>query len=98
MRRRIRAVLVVLGSAAGAGLAPVAAQACPVCWIGSGSPEHDLLARGFYWGVLFLMAMPFTVAASIGGWLWYAQRRGRGRRRKETSVQDLAWTQQGGGE
>ncbi len=98
MRRRIRAVLVVLGSAVGAGLAPVAAQACPVCWIGSGSPEHDLLARGFYWGVLFLMAMPFAVAASIGGWLWYAHRRGRGRRRKETSVQGLAWTQQGGGE
>ncbi len=98
MRRRIRAALVVLGSAAGAGLAPVAAQACPVCWIGSGSPEHDLLARGFYWGVLFLMGMPFTVAASIGGWLWYAHRRGRGRRRNETSVQGLAWTQQGGGE
>ncbi len=98
MRMRRRAALVAWGSAAGVWLVPVAAQACAVCWTGAGSPEHDALARGFYWGVLFLMAMPFAVAASIGGWLWYAHRRGRGRRRKETSVQALAWTQQRSGE
>lgn len=98
MRMRTRAALVAWGSAAGAGLIPVAAQACSVCWIGSGSPEHDALARGFYWGVLFLMAMPFAVVASIGGWLWYAHRRGRRRRPKGALVQGLAWTQQGSGE
>lgn len=98
MRMRTGAALVAWGSAAGAGLVPLAAQACAVCWIGAGSPEQDALARGFYWGVLFLMAMPFAVVASIGGWLWYAHRRCRGRRRKETSVQGLAWTQQRSGE
>ncbi|MGH7406771.1 MAG: hypothetical protein ACREKF_02020 [Candidatus Methylomirabilales bacterium] len=98
MRMRRRATLVAWGSAAGAWLVPVAAQACAVCWSGAGSPEHDALARGFYWGVLFLMAMPFAVVASIGGWLWYAHWRGRGRRGKETSVQDLAWTPQRSGE
>ena len=98
MRRRTRATLVAWCGAAAAWLVPVAAQACGVRWTGAGSPEHDALARGFYWGVLFLMAMPFAVAASIGGWLWYAHRRGRGRRGKETSVQGLAWTEQGRGE
>jgi hypothetical protein len=89
----VRAALVAWGGAAGALLAPVAAQACAVCWTGTGGSEQDPLARGFYWGVLFLMAMPFAVVATIGGWLWYAHRRGR--RPRETSVQGLAWSQQG---
>jgi hypothetical protein len=96
MRMRTGAALVAWGSAAGAGLVPLAAQACAVCWIGAGSPEQDALARGFYWGVLFLMAMPFAVVASIGGWLWYAHRRGR-RPARETSARGLAWMEQGGG-
>ena len=95
LRWRVRAALVAWGSAGGALLAPVAAQACAVCWTGAGAPEQDPLARGFYWGVLFLMAMPFAVVAVIGGWLWYAHRRARGRRPRETSVQGLAWSQQG---
>jgi hypothetical protein len=97
MRMRIRRALVACASAAWAGLAPVAAQACPVCWTPGGSPEQDALARGFYWGVLFLMAMPFAVAGTIGGWLWYTYRR-RGRPAGETSVRGLAWGEQGGRE
>ena len=98
VRWRVRAALVAWGSAAGAFLVPVAAQACAVCWTGAGSPEQDPLARGFYWGVLFLMVMPFAVTATIGGWLWYAHRRARGRRPGKTSPQGLAWGQQGRGE
>lgn len=97
MRMRRFPTLVAWGSAAGAWLVPVAAQACPVCWTPGGSPEHDAAARGFYWGVLFLMAMPFAVAASIGGWLWYAHRRGR-RPAREVSARGLAWMEQEGAE
>jgi hypothetical protein len=49
---------------------PTLAQACAVC-VGS-SPEDS----GYFWGVLFLMAMPFAVGGLIGGWLWYHYRWG----------------------
>lgn len=94
---RARTILAAWLGAAGGWLLPVVAEACGVCWAAGGSPEHDAIARGFYWGVLFLMAMPFAVAASIGGWLWYAYRRGR-RPARETSARGLAWMEQGGGE
>jgi hypothetical protein len=28
--------------------------------------------HGYFWGVLFLMSMPFIVGSSIGGWLLYS--------------------------
>jgi len=80
LRWRVRAALVAWGGAAGALLVPVAAQACAVCWTVAGAPEHDPLARGFYWGLLFLMAMPFAVVGSIAGWLFYTHRRANGSR------------------
>lgn len=32
---------------------------------------------GFFWSALFLMVVPVAVAGLIGGWLYYAYRRGR---------------------
>ena len=60
-----RSAGVVMGAAA--VLIPVVAQACAVCWGSSG--DHS-----FTWGILFLMAMPFTIVGSIGGWLIYRYR------------------------
>jgi hypothetical protein len=51
-------------------LVPGVAEACAVCGTGPGVPD-DPTARGFYWGILFLMAMPFAVAGSIGAWMVY---------------------------
>jgi hypothetical protein len=51
-------------------LVPAIAGACAVCGTGPGI-AGDPTARGFYWGILFLMAMPFAVAGSIGAWLAY---------------------------
>ena len=51
-------------------LFPAIAEACAVCGTGLGV-AGDPTARGFYWGILFLMAMPFAVAGSIGAWLVY---------------------------
>lgn len=51
-------------------LVPALSQACAVCGTGPGV-EGDPTIRGFYWGLLFLMAMPFAVAGSIGAWLIY---------------------------
>ena len=51
-------------------LIPAAAQACSVC-MGSSPADY-----GFFWGILLLMAMPFTVGGLIGGWLFYTYRHG----------------------
>ena len=52
-------------------LDPIAAQACAVCF---GSSANDPFSRGINWGILFMMTMPFAVAGSIGGWLFYMYR------------------------
>jgi hypothetical protein len=48
---------------------PAVAQACAVCF---GSSPED---AGYVWGILFLMAMPFLVAGTIGGWILYCYHR-----------------------
>ena len=48
---------------------PTLAHACAVC----GGAEDN----GYFWGVLFLMSMPFAIGSFVGGWLWYSYRRAR---------------------
>jgi hypothetical protein len=59
------------GAWLGAGLLgsilPTAGYACAVC----GGAEDN----GYFWGVLFLMSMPFAVGSFVGGWLLYSYRR-----------------------
>ncbi|MGH7830130.1 MAG: hypothetical protein ACREP8_08115 [Candidatus Binatia bacterium] len=74
-------------------LFPLAAQACAVCL--TGSVANDPLTDAFNWSVLFLMAMPYTVLASIGMWLFYSHWRagqGQGELRKKLSTLRVAWT------
>jgi hypothetical protein len=63
----------ILGVVLGMGLIitvlPTLAHACAVC---VGSSAED---QGYFWGVLFLMAMPFALGSFIGGWLLYHYRR-----------------------
>ena len=66
----LAAGVVVVAAAVGA-LAPVDAHACSVCWDLS---SNDLSSRAMNWSILFLMAMPFTIVGSIGGWLVYKYR------------------------
>jgi len=98
-----RTILVWLVLAALAVPIPGAAHACAVCGSGPGTPG-DPLARGFYWGVLFLMATPFAIAGAFGGWLFYMYwraRNGRGavappakfRARLRASLRTFTWTQ-----
>lgn len=72
-------------------LLPGVAWACAVCGTGPGV-AGDPTARGFYWGILFLMAMPFAVAGSIGAWLVYRYWRARAARSRKALGVPLAWT------
>jgi hypothetical protein len=67
--RRANLRLVLLAAIAGVLLAHGVAHACAVC--GHATTLGDPLGRGFYWGMLFLLAMPFSVVGTIGGWLAY---------------------------
>jgi len=68
---RTSVLTALLGSQLSALALPTSGLACAVC-VGSSVEDY-----GYYWGVLFLMAMPFTVGGVIGGWLIYAYRRSR---------------------
>ncbi len=78
-------------------LLPTAARACAVCGTGPGI-AGDPTARGFYWGILFLMALPFTIAGSVGGWLVYRYWRARGLTWRKVWVGPLAWTHKENGQ
>jgi hypothetical protein len=54
-------------------MVPAAARACAVCFGGS-SPD---LARGFTWGVLILLLLPFVLMASLVGLIVYHIRKNK---------------------
>ena len=72
-------------------LVPATAYACAVCGFGPGV-AGDPTARGFYWGILFLMAMPFAVVGSIGAWLVYRYWRASTDHRRTGVVAPFVWT------
>ena len=45
-----------------------AAWACPSC---NQALDGDPAALAFYWGTLFMMAMPYTIALTIGGGVFF---------------------------
>ena len=57
---------VLLGVGLISTVLPTAAYACAVC----GGAEDN----GYFWGVLFLMSMPFAIGSFVGGWLLYSYR------------------------
>jgi hypothetical protein len=57
-------------------LLPAAAQACTVCF---GEDPSSGLARGFYWGVVFLLTLPFTLFGVLAGLVVYHSRKNRAR-------------------
>ena len=90
LRGRILLLAAGIAVAAVGVWAPIDAQACPVCWDSS----EDLISRAMNWSILFLMAMPFTIVGSIGGWLVYKYRRSsKAERRQPALGQRVSTTQ-----
>jgi hypothetical protein len=58
---------VILGVSLIGTMLPRAASACAVC----GGAEDN----GYFWGMLFLLSMPFTVVSLVGGCLLYSYHR-----------------------
>ncbi len=55
------------------------ALGCPNCKdaVDTSDPEGLNLARGYFYSILLMLAMPFTLAGSFGCYVWREMRRQR---------------------
>ena len=60
-----------------AGLVAADALGCPNCKdaVNTADPAGLNLARGYFYSILFMLAMPFTLAGSFGAYVWREMRR-----------------------
>lgn len=70
-RIMMAAVIVVCGLAVGE------AFGCPNCKdaVNTADPEGLNLARGYFYSILIMLAMPFTLVGSFGAYVWREMRR-----------------------
>ena len=85
-RTRFSLALALLGLL-GPAASHVLAQGCAMC---GSALKDDPLGRAIGWSVLFLVAAPYAVVGSLGGYILYTYWRPAGRRR--ASVIDLIKT------
>ncbi len=79
IRNRIRGIgLAVLFFVGFTMLSASVASACPMCAqaLGNSSGGGDLVS-GFFWSIVFMMSMPFTILASLGLYFYLQVRRAR---------------------
>lgn len=61
------------------------ASGCPTCkdGVAESDPEGVNVARGYFYSILIMLAMPFTLAGSFGAYVWREMRRQERARREE---------------
>lgn len=71
-----RALLVLVAVAIVMALAGDA-LACPTCkdGVAEADPEGANIARGYFYSILLMLGMPFTLAGSFGIYVWREMRR-----------------------
>jgi Na+-driven multidrug efflux pump len=70
------ASVLVLGLVLGGA---VDALGCPNCKdaLGGSDPDSQALARGYFYSIILMLAMPFTLAGTFGCYVWREMRRQR---------------------
>jgi hypothetical protein len=55
------------------------ADACPTCKEGlaENDPQHASLVRGYFYSILFMMAMPFVILGTFGSFAYLSIRKAR---------------------
>lgn len=63
------------------------ASACPTCKdaLAENDPNHANVVRGYFYSILFMMAMPFLLLGSFGSYMYLEVRRAR---RKQEQAPD----------
>lgn len=76
---RLRVVGWVILAAVIALLLPQLASACPSCKAALASQDASQgdIVSGYFWSILFMMSMPFTILGSFSGYMYLAVRRAR---------------------
>lgn len=71
LRALLAAVLVLLGDAA--------ASACPSCKeaLASHDRSGDRLVQGFFYSIMFMLAMPFVTLGGLGGYFYLLVKKAR---------------------
>lgn len=59
------------------------AIACPGCKEALASEGHGNIVQGYFWSILFMMAMPFALVGAFSGYMYLEVRRARGRQAAE---------------
>jgi hypothetical protein len=79
-------LIVAIAVLAVAAWGVVEAHGCPTCkdGIGATDPDGQNVARGYFYSILLMLAMPFTLAGSFGCYVW------REMRRQQREQQDAA--------
>jgi len=75
--KAVKLLLVLLVAAVVLSLGATA-QACPTCAEGMSHDENAAsLIRGYFWSIVFMMSMPFTVLTGIASYFYLQVRRAR---------------------
>jgi hypothetical protein len=63
------------------------AAACPTCKDGlaENDPHGQSIARGFYYSILFMMAMPFAILGTFGSLAYLSIRRAKAQQAEDQS-------------
>lgn len=88
--RNVRFVLVVVACfVVAVALVVGDVSACPNCkdGVNTSDPDGLNLARGYFYSILLMLAMPFTLAGSFAAYVWREVRRQKAREAEGTSEQ-----------
>ena len=55
------------------------AAACPTCKdsLAANDPARQGMVRGYFYSILFMLAMPFTIFGALSGYFYYEVRKAR---------------------
>lgn len=55
------------------------AEACPTCKdsLGATDPQHQGMVQGYFYSILFMMAMPFLLIGTFSSYMYLEVRRAR---------------------
>jgi heme/copper-type cytochrome/quinol oxidase subunit 2 len=65
------------------------AEACPSCEraLAQNNPAQNRVAQGYFWSILFMMAMPFTIVGTFGTCAYFQIRRARSDAEKRAELE-----------
>src|SRR5262245_42777128 len=66
--------------------------ACPTCKDGldQNDPQHQAVAAGFYYSILFMLSMPYMILGSLGYLAYVSIRRAKAQQALEASLSGTA--------